>query len=248
MERQPRTVCLSGLLSYASLGESAMKQDAGRYLAVIGDIKDSRDLENRGEVQRKLKAVLDQINHNYRGEIVSEFLITLGDEFQGLMKISAPVLEIIKYIQRKMYPALLRFGIGIGEISTEINPFAAIGSDGPAYYGAREMIGQVHANEKKNKRTGSDIRLCVYGKKSFEADRINLLLSMIWMIEDDWSMDQRLTVWDMMEKGGSQEECAKRMKTHQSTIGRRLSAGRYYLYRETLDITERSIQLLEEKL
>jgi transcriptional regulator len=70
---------------------------------------------------------------------------------------------------------------------------------------------------------------------------------MIWMIEDDWSKDQRLTVWDMMEKGGSQEECAKRMKTHQSTIARRLSAGRYYLYRETLDITEKSIQLLEEK-
>lgn len=48
-------------------------------------------------------------------------MITLGDEFQGLLNNPAYAIEIVKYIQRELYPVKLRFGIGIGEISTEIN-------------------------------------------------------------------------------------------------------------------------------
>lgn len=39
-----------------------------------------------------------------------------------------------------LYPVELRFGIGIGEITTEINTEMALGADGPGYYKAREAI------------------------------------------------------------------------------------------------------------
>ena len=60
-------------------------------------------------------------------------MITLGDEFQGLLEITVSILEIIKYIQREIYPIKLRFGVGIGNVSTLINHEAAIGADGPAF-------------------------------------------------------------------------------------------------------------------
>ena len=41
------------------------------FVAVIGDIKDSRLLENRKEVQLRLQEVLERLNENYKEEIVS---------------------------------------------------------------------------------------------------------------------------------------------------------------------------------
>ena len=54
------------------------------YTAIIGDIKGSKKLKDRWEVQNKLRTVLEEINDAYREDIASVFSITLGDEFQRL--------------------------------------------------------------------------------------------------------------------------------------------------------------------
>lgn len=83
--------------------------------------------------------------------MAAKFLITLGDEFQGLLVKPNHLLEIIDDIQREIYPVRLRFGVGIGKITTQISPEAAIGSDGPAFYAARNIIESIHEQEKKEK-------------------------------------------------------------------------------------------------
>ena len=135
-----------------------------QYYAIIGDIKRSKKIENRCEIQEKLKKILDNVNSIYNNDISAKFLITLGDEFQGLLEITAPILEIIKYIQREIYPIELRFGVGIGNVSTLINHEAAIGADGPAFYAAREMIDFLREQEKKLKKQAADIQISVYEK------------------------------------------------------------------------------------
>ena len=135
-----------------------------QYYAIIGDIKRSKKIENRCEIQEKLKKILDNVNSIYNNDISAKFLITLGDEFQGLLEITAPILEIIKYIQSEIYPIKLRFGVGIGNVSTLINHEAAIGADGPAFYAAREMIEFLREQEKKLKKQAADIQISVYEK------------------------------------------------------------------------------------
>ena len=135
-----------------------------QYYAIIGDIKRSKKIENRCEIEEKLKKILDNVNSIYNNDISAKFLITLGDEFQGLLEITAPILEIIKYIQREIYPIKLRFGVGIGNVSTLINHEAAIGADGPAFYAAREMIEFLREQEKKLKKQAADIQISVYEK------------------------------------------------------------------------------------
>ena len=135
-----------------------------QYYAIIGDIKRSKKIENRCEIQEKLKKILDNVNSIYNNDISAKSLITLGDEFQGLLEITAPILEIIKYIQREIYPIKLRFGVGIGNVSTLINHEAAIGADGPAFYAAREMIEFLREQEKKLKKQAADIQISVYEK------------------------------------------------------------------------------------
>lgn len=215
-----------------------------RYFAIIGDIKASKNIVNRDGVQERLKTTLDYVNETYSEDIAAKFLITLGDEFQGLLVKSNHILEIINYIQRGMYPIKLRFGVGIGEISTGINSEAAIGADGPAFYAARKMIEDIHKQERKIKRQAADIQIELYDRYYFEVVEINTMLSLLKLIEDNWSEKQRYTIWDMIVNGGNQKACAKRMHTSQSTVARRLADGNYIIYEKTKATVKEAINIL----
>lgn len=217
-----------------------------KYIAIIGDIKNSRNINDRNEIQNKLNVVLKYINDKYKDNLSAKFVITLGDEFQGLLKIGDNLLTILKYIQREMYPVKIRFGIGIGEISTNIIYEAAIGADGPAYYAARKMIDEIRLQEKKLKKQATDIKISIYEEENFEVDEINIMLTLIKIIEENWTEKQRFTVWDMLENGGSQMDCAKRMKTTQSTVARRLADGNYITYESTKEVINEALNRLGE--
>ncbi|MGJ0961539.1 SatD family protein [Faecalicoccus pleomorphus] len=58
------------------------------YVAIIGDIIDSKNIEHRQEIQTKLLNTLNKSNSKYYKSIVSKFKITLGDEFGGLMRVN----------------------------------------------------------------------------------------------------------------------------------------------------------------
>ncbi|MBO4679015.1 MAG: hypothetical protein J5626_05035 [Lachnospiraceae bacterium] len=200
------------------------------YIAIIGDIKHSKDISNRYEIQERLKKTLDNINKRYKKDIAAKFLITLGDEFQGLLFAAEPLVDIIGFIQNEMFPVRIRIGVGIGEITTEINKNAAIGADGPAFYAARRAITGLHDTEKKLKNQAPDVQVEAEESEGLDLEQINTILSLLKVVENGWSESQRKTIWDMIENGGSQEDCAKRMNTTQSTVARRLSGGNFMVY------------------
>lgn len=216
------------------------------FIAIIGDIKDSKELENRREVQQKLNCVLKNVNKIFAEDISANFIITLGDEFQGLLSGCGHILDIIKYIQRELYPVRLRFGVGFGKIHTAIFRDAAIGADGPAYYAARKMIEELREQEKRLKKQAADIQISIYGTEKFEVTEINTMLVLMKLMEDGWSEKQRYTIWDMEQNGGSQEECAKRMRTTQSTVARRLAEGNYVVYVRVRKVVKEAIRRLGE--
>ena len=216
------------------------------YVAIIGDIKESKKIEKRSLIQKKMNCVLSYINEVYKADISSKFIITLGDEFQGLLTKTDHLLDIIKHIQREMYPVRLRFGVGIGEINTNIFYEVAIGADGPAYYVAREMIEKLRQQEKRLKKQAADIQISLYETENFEIAEINIILALMKIIEDGWSDKQRYTIWDMEQNGGSQEECAKRMNTTQSTVARRLADGSYITYEQAKKTVDKALKQLGE--
>ena len=216
------------------------------YIAIIGDMKASRKMDARREMQVRLNAVLNQINEQYQADIAAKFIITLGDEFQGLLNTASHLLEMIKLIQREMYPVKLRFGIGIGEINTDVISIAAIGADGPAYYAARKAIEDMRIQEKKLKKQAADIEIARYEAEHFEITEINTMLKLLKIIEESWTDKQRYTIWDMEVKGGSQDECANRMKTSQSTIARRLADGNYITYERAKETLAEALKRMGE--
>lgn len=205
-----------------------MKSYNKNYVAIIADIKDSKHLKDRNVVQSKLREQLSLINKKYKDNIASNFLITLGDEFQGLLLNGEYCLEIIQQIKMALYPVELRYGIGIGEISTEIDRSMALAADGPAYHCAREAVEHLKLMEKKKKVKAADIYLCISDCNTNEMGLINVIFDLMSVIEKGWTKRQREIINDMYQHQDSQIKVAQRQNIEQSTVQKALSAGHYY--------------------
>lgn len=208
-----------------------MKGGIKMYCAVIGDIIESKKIERRSEVQAKLKKTLDEVNEMFREDIASKFTITLGDEFQGLLKGPDALLNIIEKIKVEMYPQKIRFGIGIGDIYTEINREMAIGADGPAYHNARKMLGEIKKAERSKVKKDAEIMICSQHEKNIGVDGlINAAFSLCSYIEKKWTGRQREVIFDYIRHGDNQRKAAGRFGVTQSTIQRILKNSGFYNY------------------
>lgn len=204
------------------------------FAAVIGDIKDSRHLENRKEVQVHLQEILDRLNEKYKDHIVSKFLITLGDEFQGLLSGGGHILEMVNEIRMEMYPVRLRFGIGFGQITTDIKSEMALGADGPGYYRAREAVELLKEREKKNRPVLAELCLRLDEKDQEKEVLLNTVFDLMYVVESGWTERQRETIWDMLLYGDGQQNTARRLSISQPTVQKALAAGSYYTYENAL--------------
>lgn len=118
---------------------------AGRapIIAVLGDIVRSRRLDpkERNEVQGTLEQLLADINRRYERTILGAFLMTLGDEFQGLLKEPSAVPDIVQDIREKLPTLGFRIVVSRGTLTTDIKPnTVALGTDGPAWHEARKVL------------------------------------------------------------------------------------------------------------
>lgn len=109
------------------------------YLAVIGDVVQSRATEDRQRLQDRLTQGLGRVNQQHEDAVAARFVLTLGDEYQGLMSRSEPLIQLLAQLRAAAHPAELRFGLGIGPLHTELQP-EALGMDGPCFHRARAAI------------------------------------------------------------------------------------------------------------
>mgnify|MGYP002412058470 CR=1 FL=1 len=207
------------------------------YFAVIGDIIRSKKIPNRSKTQEKLAETLACVNEKYRDCLASKFMITLGDEFQGLLKTGGPAVELITGIEMKLYPVRLRFGVGVGEIVTAIDPELPLGADGPAYHNAREMLTRLKSLEKKSKSPDRDCMVASGGLLNDEL--VNTVFSLCAAIRKKWTRLQWETVADCIELGDNQLMLARKYKIGQPSVQKRLSGAEYYAYKNALSAVSR---------
>jgi hypothetical protein len=120
-------------------GRNANEGTAEVYLAVIGDIVGSREVEDRRGLQHLLRAGIEQINLDFSAILASQFILTIGDEFQGLLAKVGRVDGLMGRIRSVVHPIELRFGLGIGELDTPVEE-VALGMDGPCFHRARRAL------------------------------------------------------------------------------------------------------------
>lgn len=205
------------------------------YIAIIGDIKKSKKLDNRELFQEKLNNTLAYINEKYNRHLASKFTITLGDEFQGLLTAGDNLIEIITYIKKEIYPVKVRFGIGIGAITTKINPEVSLGADGPCYHKARAAIEALKSKESKNKLAPVDIQIKIAENNEGQELSLNTIFTLLYNLETKWTEKQRAVIYYMLYKKINQNEAADHFNVTQSNIQQILNKGHYYTYKEVLE-------------
>lgn len=201
------------------------------YFAIIGDIVESKKLIDRDGVQKRLNIILKDINIKFDNDIAAKFVITLGDEFQGLLSNPSNLFDIIDTIKFEMYPVRIRFGIGIGSIDTEVNSEMALGADGPAYHYARKIIEEIKRLNKANSKLpyNTDIAISMKRKNNV-VDLINDNLCLCFSIEEKWTDKQRELIKEVRFINKTQRELADQLELAQSSIQRRLKGSEYYNY------------------
>lgn len=204
------------------------------YIAIIGDIKDSRHSENRRAVQLRLKKVLNAINGEYERELASMFMITLGDEFQGLLKAGSAAVSIIDKIEREMYPVKIRFGIGVGKMTTDVDFDMPLGADGPAYYNARVMIDELKAAEQKKMESKDNVKVSIQDYAD-ASELINTIFSLLTTIKETWTLRRVEIMNAYLNCGGTQKEAAQVLGINQSTVQKALASSNFYTYRRALE-------------
>ena len=217
------------------------------YVAIIGDIIKSKSIKERKNVQEKLYQVLMKLNEKYQNDIAANFIITLGDEFQGLLHEGENVLPIIEYIQMEMHPVEIRFGIGVGEITTDIVREMAIGADGPGYYMARRAIEYLKRCESKSKTYTADIRIEIEEDEEMISSMLNTIFSLQTVIKRSWTQRQREIIREYEKNKGSQIECARSLGIAQSSVQRSLDNGNYYAYKNAAETINNILKKIGEE-
>src|SRR5437667_5361262 len=90
------------------------------YVGVIGDFVRSRQIapQARSSLQRRLGRTLQQINSHFALSLAAKFLITIGDEFQGLLRDPVAIPDLVRELEMNLPNTTLRLGIG-RELSTQ---------------------------------------------------------------------------------------------------------------------------------
>jgi SatD family protein len=115
-----------------------------RVIALIGDLVDSRRISRRDVFQRQLAKVLAKTSHGAR-RVASPYTITLGDEFQAVYRGADSLFADLIGILAEIHPIRARFVVGVGELTTRVNPVRALGMDGPAFHQARAGLSALKA-------------------------------------------------------------------------------------------------------
>ena len=200
------------------------------YLALIADVIDSKMVEERFDLQKQLEKTLQTMNELFGEFLASSFTLTLGDEFQALLKADAPVFQIIDTLRSELTPTQLRFGIGLGEIVTDIDPLQSIGADGPAYWNARAAINLVH---QKNDYGNTQIYFsCGNDSKDL---LVNALIASGEAIRSGWRGSQEEILLDLLKRcvyseNFSQQDLAQSLEINPSALSKRLKSSSIRVY------------------
>jgi hypothetical protein len=113
-------------------------------VVIIADVRGSRKMarEERYEGQLFLKSAIIQVNEQFSDIIEAPFMITRGDEFQGVVHDLRNAFIAMLEFERLLFPVQLRYGIGRGIIQ-KMGSKIPIEMDGQAFHRANEALTHV---------------------------------------------------------------------------------------------------------
>ena len=192
-------------------------------IAVIGDVVQSRSIpaRQRARVQAELEAMMAHINKRYSKAVLSNFLLTLGDEFQGLLAGlgGGAVPDIVQDMREQIPELRLRLAVSRGVLTTPVKK-TALGMDGPAWHAARDVL---ERSRSRRDPGGIGVWFTGFGDDDAVLDALAGLLGHHW---DRLQTTQREVVTALRHHEGLRRDAATELGISQQSLSNRAqSAG-----------------------
>jgi len=184
------------------------------HLVLIADLVASRHTQDRQALQRCLKSELAALNYS-KGGLTSPYTLTLGDEFQAVFNRADRVFIDLVGLLSALHPTRIRFSLGLGTITTDLNPDQALGMDGPAFYAARDGIERL--------KSSGDL-LHIEGLPAGEAALANGSLRLISQHLEKWHAN-RFDILHSLMSGHSVQAIAERIDISEQAVYKNIHSG-----------------------
>ncbi|MBO1265998.1 hypothetical protein J3A84_13245 [Proteiniclasticum sp. SCR006] len=200
------------------------------YFMIIGELRGLETRQQRAQVEERLTEILKKVNEEYGGVIASNFTMTIGNEFQGLLHRGDKIMEIIDLLRFHMEGVELLFGIGAGDIETRITKLS-IGVDGPAYWNAREALLNIHEDNDYG-----NLMIRIGAEENVSLLRMmNETLRLCGYMESRWRDTQREMVHQSVLLHGhdlsvKQIDLARELGLSSQALNQRIQSSGYYSY------------------
>jgi|GEM_PF-529516 len=196
---------------------------AQKRCVIIGDVRESRLLDNWTRVFDRIQTHLAEANRRFASDVLINFAPTVGDEFQGVLRTPRKAYDACLAL-RSGIPTRLRIGIGTGAIERH---FARDkGMRGTAFYRARAAI---EACKKLNRAT----LISSAAEPSSTDVAINSLLHVAATLEERWTSRQRQLLGLYREHPNwSYDRLGKRFQVTKQAVSQILAAADWDTFRE----------------
>lgn len=186
----------------------------GRAYVVLGDVVDSRGIEDREAFGRVLGGACRHLNDAFDGAIEAELVPLKGiDEFVGVLSTPAPVYEIVDEVRARLHPQEARVAVAVGTIDVGRSTGDPARMDGAAFHRADDLLAEME---------GSPFRFALDLEDppvdALIADLVNLLL----FRKRQWTDRQREVV-ALYDERGDQRSVADELGISQPAVSRALS-------------------------
>lgn len=177
---------------------------------VIGSSK-----QDAKHLMKDFKAVVESVNQKHEKGLLSPLTITLGDEFQGVVRNVHEAIKVVLALEDAIMelakPFKLRYIIHQGRIDTPINHEKAYEMLGPGLTEAREKLTSMKSSKKRFVVSIADKAL---------SDQVGLMFTIYQGIADRWTPGQLKVVNAFMELN-DYKKVAEKLKKDPSVIWRR---------------------------
>lgn len=209
-----------------------------KAVALLCDVRGSRDLPDRSTFGRELRDALRRVTHEYRTNLLSRLELQAGiDEFGAVLKPNAAGSVVIR-LWEELQPKPIRYALAAGSVDVLVDSTESTGSerlaefssaDGPALHRAADLLDEL--------RTSGSLFSAQLGGDRSTADLLSLLGEMTYLHVLSWTARQS-EIFFSYRRTGLQTETAEELGIQQSTVSHTLSGLEHRPILRSLDRIE----------
>lgn len=184
------------------------------YCVITADINKSSAVADRGHLQDSILAAIGQVNEKFSDELVVPFSVTIGDEWQGVLRGISHSYSVIDLFRTMLGEYQASFGVGMGGIETAILTESR-NMDGAAFHNSRAALNRAKAEKKE----------IIYLTNDSAIDTpVNTICLLLQVVRSRWTRRQAEKIL-LYKKLGNETLVAQSLGVTQGDINQAIKAG-----------------------